>query len=101
MAIDLIWESDIPQLIDLWCDYCEANSLYDDIIFPNDEFFFEPYKPMEIAQGVNNGDWRYSDDWVKANAYGEFYSFTYKSEIMEHIDLDPFVDWIIENEIEF
>ena len=98
--IDRVWELEEDELLDLWTDYCDANSLYDDIIHPNDEFFFESYKPMEIAQGVNNGDWRYSDTYIKANVYGEFYSFTYKSEIMEHIDIDPFVDWIIKNEID-
>lgn len=95
--IDRVWELEESDLIDLWCDYCNDNRLYDDIIFPNDEFFFENYKPMEIAQGVNLGSWRYSDDWVKADVYGYFYSFSYKSEIMEHIDLDPFVDWLEEN----
>lgn len=99
-TIDRVCDLRENNLIDLWCDYCKDNRLYDDIIYPNDEFFFENYKTMEIAQGISLGSWRLTDDWVKADVYGYFYSFSYKSEIMEHIDLDPFVDWVIENEIE-
>lgn len=99
-TIDKVWELKQDNLIDLWNDYCNDNRLYDDTIHSNDEFFFENFKPMDIAQGVNLGSWRYSDDYIKVDVYGYFYSFSYKSEIMEHIDLDPFVDWVIENEIE-
>lgn len=98
--IDNIWNLSEQELIDLWFDYCEANSMWDDVIYQNDEFFFEDYSQIEVAQKVVNGEWRYSDDYVKQNGYGNFVSFSYKSEIMEHIDMDPFVDWIIENEIE-
>ena len=99
-TIDKIWELRENNLLDLWFDFCQDMKMYDDIIYPNDEFFFENFKPIEIAQGVNLGSWRYTDDYIKVDVYGYFWSFTYKSEIMEHIDLDAFVDWVIENEIE-
>lgn len=99
--IDKVWELKDYELVSLWNDYCDANSMYDDYIQVNDEEFLQNYSPMDIAQNVANGEWRYSDDYIKTNGYGHFITFTYKSEIMEHIDLDPFVDWLIENEIEF
>lgn len=99
--IDRIWDLDESDLLDVWCDYCEANRMWEDIISPNDEFFLENYSQMEVAQKVANGEWLYSDDYVKVDGYGNFVSFSYKSEIMEHIDIDPFVDWLIDNEIDF
>ena len=99
--IDKVWDLRESELVDLWYDYCEANSLYDDMIHTNDEFFFDGFNIIDVAQNVANGDWRYGDDYIKQDGYGHFISFTYKSEIMEHIDLDPFVDWLIDNGIEF
>ena len=99
--IDRIWELDESDLLNLWTDYCEANRMWEDIISPNDEFFLENYSQMQVAQKVANGEWLYSDDYVKEDGYGNFVSFSYKSEIMEHIDIDPFVDWLIDNEIDF
>ena len=99
--IDRVLNLDEVDLLNLWTEYCEANRIWEDIIYVNDEFFFENYSQMEIAQGVNNGEWLYSDAYVKEDSYGHFVSFSYKSEIMEHIDIDPFVDWLIDQYIDF
>jgi hypothetical protein len=91
-----IEEMNAQEIVDLWFDFCEEMKWYEDIIYQNDEFFFESYQGIDIAQKVAHGEWRYSDDYVKLDGNGNFVSFTYTSEVLENIDKDQFIMWLLE-----
>lgn len=72
-----------------WLDYQE-----------NDEEFFNIYynNPIEAVRAVCYGDYNYTDDYVKINAYGNLEScdeYEYEKEIEE--SADEIVDTFLRN----
>lgn len=64
------------ELIALNNQYCEdINS--DDYIYENDEEFFETFftKPIDAVGAVCCGDYRFNDNLVQFNGYGNLESF--------------------------
>lgn len=68
--------------------------------YENDEDFFETYfqgKPMEAVRATHYGDYRYNDDYVKFNGYGNLESMDdYKviEEMQDQIDeiIEAYID---------
>ena len=69
--------------------------------FENDEYFFESFysgmNGLEIARAIYYGDYRYNDDYVRINAYGNLESYT-EDEIIEK--MKDSIDEIVKNLIE-
>ena len=67
----------------------------------NDEEFFELFysgmNGLEIARAIYYGNYRYNDDYVRINAYGNLESYTEYEMIEEMKDsIDEIVDRLIE-----
>lgn len=79
--------------------YCQNNQYYDDEIYENDEEFFNMFfenKPFEAVRSSYFGEYKYSDDFVKFNGYGNLESFGDYS-IDNQIDLQSIANDIYEN----
>lgn len=92
--------SSVQDLMTLWNEYCNENSMWDDIIDHNDEDFLSNYTPLEIAQKVSFGDYNYHDDFITLDGGGNFKTLNFWSEILDYIDLDAMIDWINDNDLE-
>ena len=71
----------------------------------NDEDFFNTFfegKPMEAVRASFYGDFRYIDNWVWFNAYGNLESGDYESELPLR-DAEEMAEWYIEHyeEVEY
>jgi hypothetical protein len=74
--------ADQHQLIELNNAYAINCNLYGDEIFANDEEFFEMFYPkagdgLNVAKAVCFGDYKYHDDWVTFDGYGNLKSYSY------------------------
>jgi hypothetical protein len=65
------------ELIELNNRYCEVFDYRDDEIYNNDEEFFEIFftDAMQAVRAVSFGDYRYHDDYVIFNGYGNLETF--------------------------
>ena len=76
--INLINEMDNSDLVQLNNEYCQSAQIYDSEIFENDEDFFQTFfdkDTLKAIQATQFGDYRYHDDWVTFNGYGNLDSF--------------------------
>ena len=70
-------------------------------VYENDEEFFGMFfsnNPMELARGIYYGDYKYSDEYVRFNGYGNLESldnFEYKEELKDNIN--EIIDELMEN----
>lgn len=63
------------------------------------EVFFEGKSPMEVARAICYGDYKYSDDYVKFNGYGNLVSYNQWELEMEFVDnAEEIAEKIIESE---
>lgn len=65
----------------------------------NDEDFFETYfegKPMEAVRAVSFGEYKYNDEYVMFNGYGNLETFNSIDDIVT--DYSEIVEAIIDNE---
>ena len=92
--------SSVEDLMTLWNEYCNENSMWDDYLAHNDEDFLGNFTPLEIAQKVSFGDYNYHDDFITFDGNGNFKTLNYWSEILDYIDLDEMIDWINLNDLE-
>lgn len=73
-------EMDNADLIAVHNKYCEAYGSMDNQIFENDDYFLETYfmnRPADLAMSIQYGDYRYSDEYVQFDGYGNLESFDY------------------------
>ena len=87
------------ELIGLWNEY-QSNNGYEGEINYNDDEFFEIYfsKAIDAVRAVSYGDYRYTDEYVKFNGYGNLESFNY---LDSEIDFDELAENILENESDY
>lgn len=87
------------ELFSVWNEY-QSNNGYEDEINYNDDEFFEIYfsKAIDAVRAVSYGDYRYTDEYVKFNAYGNLESFDY---LDNEIDYDELAEHILENENDY
>ncbi len=78
-VIEVINNMDYQELVQLNNEYCEAIDSMDSMIYSNDDDFLETYfiKPSDLARAICYGDYRYMDNWVTFNGYGNLESFSY------------------------
>lgn len=85
------------ELVNLHNQYCQSAGYSDDEIYINDEDFFNTFfeeKTLEAVRAVCFGEYRYQDDYVIFNAYGNLESFNNPAE---HIDIKAIAADILEN----
>jgi hypothetical protein len=78
--INLMSNSDLIILNNLYANEVQGN--FDNEIFNNDEEFFYTFfenSVISAIQCVSYGDYRYNDNFVKFNGYGNLESFNYMS----------------------
>ena len=77
----------------------ETNSGCEYEIESNDEYFFIAFfdrKPMEAVRASYYGDFRYNDDWVWFDTYGNLSSGDNEEELPLR-DAEEMAEWYIEN----
>lgn len=101
---DLIQEMDSSELIQLNNEYCQAVNACDSEVWSNDEDFLNTFfynNADALARAIFYGDYRYCDDYVRFNGYGNLETFS----TFEVSDLYDFVrtmaEYIAENPAEF
>jgi len=87
LIVEEIQTMNEANLIELNNIYCESINAMDNIIYSNDEEFFEllDWSGLRVAQSVFYGDYNYSHDWVTFDGYGNlktYHYFTY-DELVE------------------
>jgi hypothetical protein len=97
--ISAIKEMDTNQIFDLNNTFCDEANYMDDIIYNNDEEFFDMAFSTKIdaARAVCFGEYNYHHDFVKFNGYGNLDTMQYLSyndlpDIVENI-----AEYILEN----
>lgn len=80
------------ELIEAWNEYCYEYDM-DNIIYYNDEDFFETYFATtdDAIRAAFYGDYRYMDTYVVFNGYANLDSFN-SYNLKEHIYIDEIVD---------
>ena len=94
--------NDVEELRDVVNELNGWNGCLDWLEFwENDEYFFESFysgmNGLEIARAIYYGDYRYNDDYVRINGYGNLESYT-EDEIIEK--MKDSIDEIVKNLIE-
>lgn len=78
--IDLINEMDTNELMQLNDEYCESINSMDSRVYNNDEEFLEMAfgtNVDSVARAICYGDYRYQDNYVRFDGYGNLESFNY------------------------
>lgn len=85
-AIKVMTDLDIMQLNNTFCDISSYVGLY---IYINDEDFFQDYfkNRIDIARAISYGDYRFSDEYVRFDGYGNL-------ESMDFLDLNDLADCV-------
>ena len=91
------------ELVEIHNKYCDAYNDMDNIIYENDDYFLETYfmeRPADLARSIQYGDYRYSDDYVQFNGYGNLDSFNYTDGHVFLSDIANYVADLDEDEQE-
>lgn len=96
--VSIIKNWDNEKIIRAWNNYC-ADECMEDYIHGNDEYFFEEMfeKADEAVSAVCFGNYRYQDDYVVFNAYGNLDTFDYWDEEKSPIDLNILAEYMADN----
>lgn len=101
--IEEINAMDCTELVQLNNEYCESINAMDSFIYSNDDDFLETYfiKPSDLARAICYGDYRYMDNWVTFNGYGNLESFAYMNtdKLCELVEV--MAEYISENSGDF
>ena len=101
--INAINEMDCDELVQLNNEYCESINGMDSYIYQNDEDFLETYfnTKTDLARAICYGDFRFMDQYVTFNGYGNLESFQYM-DIEKLCELVPtMAEYIAENSQDF
>lgn len=114
LDLENLKESIIKQINDLSTDdlvnlnnaYCSSCNLCDKEIYNNDEEFFNTFfegRPMEVARSIYYGNYRFMDEYVKFNGYGNIESLNSYEIAADNLagSIDEITDYVIENQQEF
>ena len=79
---------------------CTNGNLENLQFYNNDEDFFDTYfnnNPYEAVRATFYGDYRFNDDYVYFNGYGNLVSFNYINEFVSDSDIEDITEDIINN----
>lgn len=77
----------------------ETSSYYDDEIAHNDDEFFNMFfenNPSGAVRASSFGDFRYNDDWVWFNGYGNLETGNYEDQLPLR-DAEDMAEWYIDH----
>ena len=99
IAILKVMDTDV--LINVWNEYCSEENM-DDYIYNNDEFTLQEMfsgkdAVSDALRAAFYGDYRYCDEYVVFNAYGNLKSYD-NYNVEEQIDFDTLADYIMDND---
>jgi hypothetical protein len=102
--LDLIYQMDRDELVILNNEYCQSINAMDSEIWSNDQDFLETFfhnNPDNLARAIFYGDYRYSDDLVRFNGYGNLETFNHYgvNDMVELVDV--MAEYIEENSKDF
>jgi len=89
------------ELVNIHNEYCDSVNDKDDYIYSNDEYFFaENFSGnfMKLAKAISFGDYRYQDEFIKFNGYGNLESFQ-EYNVGNIIDVDAILLDILDNSL--
>ena len=95
---DYLNELDNAELVNIHNEYCQSCNYSDDEIYNNDEEFFNMFfecKVLEAVRAVSFGEYRYQDEYVVFNGYGNLETFNNPAD---HVDIAAIAADILENE---
>lgn len=103
---DDLWEQleDLPlsKKIDLVNEISGYDGTLDYLmVYHNDEEFFDMFfsnNALEAVRATYFGDYKYADDFVRFNCYGNlesFNQFEFEEDFYDNIDV--IIDWILDN----
>ena len=86
------------DLVNIHNEYCQSCNYPDDEIYSNDEEFFKTFftDPMEAVRSSFYGDYRYCDEFVQFDGYGNLQSFN-GYNLRSSLDLGAIAVDVIEN----
>lgn len=100
--ITILKTMDTNVLVGVWNEYCQESNM-DDYIYNNDEYTLDEmfngsdYPVNNALRAAFYGDYRYNDDYVVFNAYGNLKSYDYY-DVKEQIDFDTLAEYIMDND---
>lgn len=102
-VIELINSMDNGELINLNNEYCQSAHYFDSEIYENDEDFFATFfanDTLRAIQATQFGDYRYHDNWVTFNGYGNLDSF---NAVIDNLceSIETMAEYIIYNSEDF
>jgi len=86
------------ELVIIHNEYCQSTNMNDEEIYNNDEEFFEIFfegKVLDAVRAVSYGEYKYTDDYVLFNGYGNLESFNNPTD---RVDIAAIAADILENE---
>ena len=85
---DLKENCEFSELVQLHNLYCESINDFDSQIFELDEDFFEMlnWNGLKVAQACFYGDFRFSDDYITFDGYGNFKTFNNPEAVFEYTE---------------
>lgn len=101
--IEIINSMDNYELVTLNNEYCQSADYYDSEIFENDEDFFTTFfanDTLKAIQATQFGDYRYHDNWVTFNGYGNLNSFNAVEDNLCEL-VPTMAEYIAENPTDF
>lgn len=99
IAILKVMDTDV--LVDVWNEYCTEENM-DDYIWSNDELTLQEMfsgnsAVSDALRAAFYGDYRYFDEYVVFNAYGNLKSYD-DYNVVEQIDFDNLAEYIMDND---
>ena len=88
------------EKVNMWNQYCENNSYYDEYIEYNDpNSFMCGLEPEEIIRRIDKeGNYSLSDDYCIIDGSGEYVSFDYIDDDSSPFDIDELANYVYNNE---
>jgi acyl-CoA hydrolase len=91
--------NDTDLLLQDWNDMCHEYQMDCDMVYENDQYFFEQFDIMHVVQKMaNSKKYYFHDSHVQETPY-EYISINYIDEFLEQIDLDMLLEWKLENDL--
>lgn len=102
---EMIDDLDNDEKLDLYNQYCENNNDYDSMLYKNNDKFLKYIFDNNLkiiisglAKAIAYGDYKYSDEYVKVNGYGDLQSYYNLNEALKDNFVDSeLIDFITEN----
>lgn len=96
-AIDEMWDGDIANI---WNEYCDSSKYYDDRVYSMDELdcCFENYSPTKLLALGKDSSIYWGDDWFTFDGYGNIETI---SNLAQYIDTEAVAKYCIDYQDSF